>query len=363
MKIGILTLPLHGNYGGILQAWALQTVLERMGHTVNVFAPKRKRQWMFNVYLKRIAHKLLGKTLEIPVFFEMTHRYKELHPVQGFIRQKIKSKYLTDLNRINHLDYDALIIGSDQVWRKELFLPMWKTDCQTDPFLGFLNNKASRKIAYAASMGVDNWTFDVKANEAIKQEIKKFNVVSVREKSAVGIISGMFGIDVAHVCDPTMLLDSEDYIALVGENKKADNSSIVSYILDRNSNTDAILHKVMKSHNLPHRELNERTTSGSAKAIEDWISGFAEAKIIVTDSFHGCMFSLIFRKPLVFIGNHERGNARFQSLIETFGLQANHVADESDFDPEASYALPVDIENKINVFREYSFDFLKKSLS
>ncbi|MDE6098680.1 MAG: hypothetical protein K2G24_07315, partial [Muribaculaceae bacterium] len=72
MKIGILTLPLHGNYGGILQAWALQTVLERMGHTVNVFAPKRKRQWMFIVYLKRIAHKLLGKTLEIPVFFEMT---------------------------------------------------------------------------------------------------------------------------------------------------------------------------------------------------------------------------------------------------------------------------------------------------
>ena len=123
------------------------------------------------------------------------------------------------------------------------------------------------------------------------------------------------------------------------------------------------MHKVLKSHNLPHRELNERTSSGSAKAVEDWISGFAEAKIIVTDSFHGCMFSLIFRKPLVFIGNHERGNARFQSLIETFGLQANHVADVSDFDPEASYALPVDIENKINVFREYSFEFLKKSLS
>lgn len=127
MKIGILTLPLHTNYGGILQAYALQTVLERMGHEVHVIEKKKKplRLPTYKILLcygKRIAMNLLGhKTL---VFYE--RKYNREQPVVRQNTDKFIHKYVhlvqyDDFSDIKESEYDAIVVGSDQVWRPKYF--------------------------------------------------------------------------------------------------------------------------------------------------------------------------------------------------------------------------------------------------
>ena len=130
MRIGILTLPLHTNYGGILQAYALQTVLEKMGHEVVVFDTPNKTLlpplWKMPLsFGKRTLKKILGRTDRI--FVE--HYQNKIRPViakniQPFIDGKIHRKVIKNFHQLSQADYDAIIVGSDQVWRA-VYFHMW----------------------------------------------------------------------------------------------------------------------------------------------------------------------------------------------------------------------------------------------
>ena len=117
------------------------------------------------------------------------------------------------------------------------------------------------------------------------------------------------------------------------------------------------------AHNAAITEINTPDKNGSYISVEEWVRKIASTKMVVTDSFHGCVFSIIFRKPLIFIGNTSRGNARFDSLIRTFGLHKNMLSDISEFDPSFSYNLPEDIDARIEKLRNYSYSFIKNNLN
>ena len=133
MRIGILTLPLHTNYGGILQAYALQTVLERMGHEVVVFdtpnrMPLPPLKDIPKCFLKRIVKKLLGRNQKI--FYEY-YQNKKVIPVitqntQRFINSYIHRKEIRNFKELDGETYDAIVVGSDQVWRPLYFIPGWR---------------------------------------------------------------------------------------------------------------------------------------------------------------------------------------------------------------------------------------------
>lgn len=367
MKIGILTLPPDLNYGGILQAWALKTVLNRMGHDVEVFKPEplkgRPAYQMPLVWGFRLVNKLLRHSTT-PIFAEKHSRIeskRRFGAIRKFITDNLPLRIIPQITNLPYSDYDGIVVGSDQIWRKIYIEELWRTKTLSNVFLKQVPSSI-RKIAYAASFGVDKWQFNPETTSDISVALNDFKAVSVREKSAVNLLKDNAEIDVEFVLDPTMLLEAKDYLHELNLSISDKPSGVVSYILDANSATEDLINQLTTSTGLTHTELNNTNPSEAKRSIEEWLSGIASASIVVTDSFHGCVFSIIFRKPLLFLGNEHRGNTRFDSLISTFGLHPNLINRENPYDPSKSYSLPADIDEKLQILRNSSTSFLLKSL-
>ena len=349
MKIGILTQPLHNNFGGLLQCFALQTTLKRLGHEPWIIRRDRKgdikqltlinrifyyvRQGV-KVFLGRKFIRLLDKEKLAYVKRNTIYFTSEyINPKTGFITNH-------DLLKDCHLKnkFDAYIVGSDQVWR-----PIY-SPCITNYFLDFLptNDNNVKRIAYAASFGVDDWEFSEEDTKTCRDLLQKFNAVSVRENSAVLLCDKYLNrADAVHVLDPTMLLDKEDYIRLVEkENEPQSPGNLFCYILDKDEKKDEIIETIarhisavpftqMPKCHISYENLKYRLEDCVYPTVTAWLRAFMDAEMVVTDSFHGCVFSIIFNKPFIVYGNKGRGMARFHSLLSIFGLE-NRLATNSE---------------------------------
>ena len=215
MEIGIMTQPFSGNYGGILQNWALQQVLRRMGHdpvTVEVVPSHTvSQEWK---YLKMNTKALASRvTLQRPGrwFTWEKRRFTEAvaAPLRAFVDTQIRTcrVHASGLGALT-AGLGAWIVGSDQVWR-----PAYNPDLSL-PYLAFATDPSVRKIAYAASFGVDTWEYTPAQTAAARQAAARFDAVSVRERSGVGLCREHLGVAAEHVLDPTLLLDREAYLPL-----------------------------------------------------------------------------------------------------------------------------------------------------
>lgn len=369
MRIGILTLPLHYNYGGILQAYALQTVLERMGHEVNLIVEKRHPTrlplWKAPLsYGKRILQNMTGHPC--PVFLEqkierefpLVSRY-----TSEFVNKYIKYVIYDSFNDISESDYDCFVVGSDQIWRPAYFRNI------ENAYLKFAEGWNVRRIAYAASFGTDKWEYSTEQTEACKRLVQRFNAVSVREASGVELCKEHFGIEAKHVLDPTMLLDKEDYIKLfkTAETPKS-KGTLLNYILDETPEKTALIDKIAKDKGLVPFRVNSKVENLAAPLseriqppVEQWLRGFYDAEFVVTDSFHACVFSIIFGKPFVVCGNARRGLTRFDSLLGLFELGQCLVTDMSQF-VEIRKPDYDSVYQKLATLRSQSNDFIKNVL-
>ena len=372
MKIGILTLPLHTNYGGILQAYALQTVLERMGHDVEVFNRKQIRnlpaRWPMALF-KRMVKKFILRQ-KIIVLAERYHNkyYPELsRNTQLFIDSYIKQRFLQSLDDVKEFDYDAIIVGSDQVWNPSCFRPMWNSTME-NAFLNFAEKWNIKKVAYAASFGNDVWTFSQLETVACKKMISRFSGVSVREIIGLEMCRTNLGITAELVPDPTLLLSENDYMNLVKKsNVKKSAGSLLYYILDDSSEKNALVQKIAADRNLVPFRVNSKIEDVFASiedriqpSVEQWLQGFYDAEFVVTDSFHACVFSIIFGKPFVVYGNASRGLTRFSSLLSCFGIEDNLIISLSEYSKEKGGLVAS--EKSVEEFRDKGFAFLKKGL-
>ena len=373
MKIGILTLPLHTNYGGILQAYALQTVLERMGHNVEVLnKSQRKRlpaKWGL-VFLKRVIKKyVLGR--KVRVFAEFYHN--KYYPImskntQPFIEKYIKQRLLPSLKVIERKDYDAIVVGSDQVWRPCCFRPMWGASME-QAFLDFSKLWNVRRIAYAASFGSDLWEYNSQETEECKKLAKLFSIISVREQSGVSLCKDYLSADAVVVPDPTMLLSKDDYIKLIeSSNVPQSAGNLLCYVLDETPEKRDLVELVSKEKNLRPFRVNSKIEDHFAPVeervqppVEQWLRGFYDADFVVTDSFHACVFSIIFEKPFIVYGNVSRGMARFESLLSLFGLECNLITSLSDY--KEGCGKKVASLEVIDSFREKGLLTLKQGLN
>lgn len=331
MRIGILTLPLEINYGGILQAYALQTFLERMGHEVHLITIKKK-PLSLPLYIcpfcygKRILKNMLGE--KTPIFYEKILQQEQAEIQQytsKFISQYIKQAFYSDYTEIKSLDFDAIVVGSDQVWRPPYF------GCKKieQAYLKFTKGWNIKRIAYAASFGTDVWEYSPKQTVRCGDLLKKFDVISVRESSAAKLCQIHFNVKAEWVLDPTLLLEVTDYIQLI---KSADvhksKGNLFCYILDETEEKKKLINQVATQNNwIPFSvkaQSENRKVPISQRIqppIEEWLRGFLDAELVITDSFHGCVFSILFNKPFIAIGNEGRGQARFDSLLKLFSLE------------------------------------------
>lgn len=366
MKVGIFSHPLATNYGGNLQAWALQTVLERMGHDVRIFGLKQNKRsdWLIPlVWLKRFINKYaFNKKIDIFAERKKNKRFSRLFSKPySFVLNNIHEQKLKSLSKIPTHDFDLIITGSDQVWRKEYINYLWHTTDVSEAFLYNISNV--KKIAYAASIGVDEWEFTAKETQKISKALHDFDAISVRELSAIELLKDHTNCSAIHTLDPTMLLLPEDYFSLLNLPDRNCGGGLVSYILDPDTRSDRFIQTVKNAKRLPHRELNIMDEITPRLSVEEWVAGIAGADFVVTDSFHGCVFSLIFNKPFVCIGNSTRGNTRFDSLIETFKISRNFITKIEDFDLNYSYIPPQSIQDKLMALRVESLQFLRNAIN
>lgn len=347
MRIGILTLPLCTNYGGNLQAYALQTVLQRMGHEVVVLdvrdkpiqlPPLSNRIW---TYIKRILLKLGGKYHNVILYSTAIRNAKtKVRHINRFIYSYINRAVVDNLDDAKNLNLDAIVVGSDQVWRGCYFRFFWGKDMAA-AFTGFLEEPIIR-IAYAASFGTDEWEFTDEETTSCRELIRKFSMVSTREVSGLELCRKYLGCnDCHHVLDPTMLLDRTDYIKLSDEaGMPHSEGSLLCYILDETDYKISAVREVVAQRGLKPCDVNFQDRSffmrlpkdGGYPPIEKWLRGFEDATMVITDSFHACVFSILFNKPFIVFGNAERGMTRFNSLLSTFGLEKCLIADKGNFE-------------------------------
>jgi hypothetical protein len=378
MKIGIITLPFNSNYGGLLQAFALQTVLKQMGHEV-WSVNRRNRIMPFKFKVLSSTNRLIKSVIsgKMGVIRSWATAKEELvidQHTNRFLSENIQTtdflKSESDFEKLSRYKFDAYVVGSDQVWRPK-YSPRL-----ANHFLGFIDGTVNpKRISYAASFGVDNWEFTPEQTDECRKLLAKFNAVSVREDSAVKLCKQNFGIDATQVLDPTLLVSKEEYIRLVEKDKiPGCNGSLLTYVLDKSPDKQEFIKKIILETGLTEVSIMPKSLFRDAgrKKISDciyppvtaWLRGFMDAEYVVTDSFHGMAFAIIFNKPFLALGNTKRGMTRFSSLVKLFGLEDRIILSADSHLTEKLYS-PIDFHHVNEILKTKqleAYKFLSDSL-
>lgn len=349
MKIGIVTLGFHYNYGGILQAYAMQSVLGELGHKAFIIGYDSRPEW--RVRLGNIKWKLSKKVKKCVAVTDKITSFPLYH---------IPTRYFSGYSSIKETDFDAFVVGSDQVWRKEFVSDV------SLPFLLFTKGWNVKRIAYAPSFGSSEWKYNQKTTDLIKKSLSGFDGLSIREQSGADLCKRYLGLDAKVVLDPTLMAPLSAYTKFVKKQKKTSSASFV-YFVKRNMAAvgieevmEGLSEKTFYGIYLPY----EGYDSGVLPSVEEWLNDICHAKFVFTDSFHACVFSILFHKLFLVMPNIWGGSSRFDSLLKPLGLEYR-IVKGTEKKMKDLLLQPIDWESvdaKLNALRQDSLAFLKQAL-
>lgn len=377
MKIGILNLQsTRANYGAVLQAAALEEFIrEKTGCEVehlNYMPPEplpRKVSvaqfliWKIDGFNKRLSvflgHPIPGSLNDVGDI-EVFEQFRE-----SSISRTEALYNLEDLKEASQ-NYDVVVVGSDQIWRLAYTR-------QTFPafFLSFVPDKC-RKIAYAASFGTDRWEGDAQETREAAAFLCEFAGISVREKSGVDICRNVFDVEATHVLDPVLLVGRSYFNDLVNSNvgKTTAESDIVYYRLRGGTFGFNEIKKAGEQAGYSVENIYYRSCpSVSGDQVEhffysvtDWLAKIKTCrKMLVTDSFHGICFALLFEKNFIWIPNKEAGTSRLDSLLGELGLMERKCTSLVAVKRTIKASARIDygkVNARLKTLREASADFL-----
>ncbi len=342
MKIGIITFHWATNYGAILQAMALQNTLQTMGHDVEIIDYKPKQYepslWKFirNRQFLRIGSYFSNLKKEKRM---ATFRHKFLRCTQRYYSISELRKYC--------IKYELLISGSDQVMNP-YFLQSGEKCGSTAYFLDF-GKEETKRITYAMSFGVTKYPKHLISK--VSPLIKGFNALSVREMTGKDIFSSMGRNDAVLVPDPTLLLKAEDYDRMM-ELTPINSENTVVYML--HNRLSAIQNR------LPQGEMKVITS----ETIEEWIQAIRSSRYVITNSFHGMVFCLLYHIPFTIAlqnTKNEGMNDRFYTLLSRVGLQDRIMSEESCGVYHKSINWE-EVDMKMKTIRHAGIDYLNQNL-
>ncbi len=376
MKIAIMTQPLGKNYGGVMQAYALQQVLLEMGHqatTVDRQFPKKGRlftvlRWAYRVLMIRFGRRVAPAGIEryLGIFFKNTNAF-----IASNLSVTPPLYSSGDLQRhFKFAAYDAVVVGSDQTWR-----PSYSPNIY-NYYLDFLEGKPLAKIAYASSFGVDTWEYSPNESSRCARLAKSFDAVSVREESGIFLCEQFLGVKAQFVLDPTLLLEHTNYRKLFNEGgQERCPGGIFTYWLDADTFKQAVTTQAELGLGKAAFSCQARATLNHAVSaqlqdyvmppVEEWLQSFANADFVLTDSFHGMVFSIIFEKNFFAVVNEGRGAARFTSLLTSLGLSNRLLTTDTDLSA-INFSVGIDyagVRSRLSVLREQSRHFLGQGLA
>lgn len=346
LKVAIITIISY-NYGNRLQNYALQEILQKLNVQVETIPVEQKYNFKGKI-------KLRIKAIIAPAIKKYSGVCWDL-----FDQNIHWSKYTTKDDKIG-TQYNYFIAGSDQIWNPIL-------ECNSDrEFLAFTTDE--KKIAYAASIGLDK----LPDNEIdrYRRYISAFKAVSVREKSAADIIENLSCVRPKVVLDPTMLLPEEHWKAVTNQSKlRIKERYVVAYFLGiRTAEFDSyILRKAAEMHakliDIMKLPSDQKNKIGPA----EFVSLLYHSEAVFTDSFHGTVFSILFRKPfIVFERPYEEGygkmSSRLDTLLETFGLHEHRVNRKEQLKTVTMEYDFSKVEETLKERRKDSIEFLEEAL-
>lgn len=329
--VTIVTIFDHYNIGNRLQNYALQEVLKTLGLNVNTlqFIPNKiTKKTRIKWFIQKICgYKLPGDTNYWKLFVPREFKFEE------FNKTYIKTIAISDMSKLNSLQSDFWVVGSDQVWNI-----LWYNDFEVEGRIFFLEFvKDSPKISYAASFGVNS--IPEKWRVRLSKQLESFMALSVREESGKNILERMAGLKAEVHVDPTLLLGRKEWDFLAKKPAKVNCSKgyLLTYFLgDKSDVTKEIIHKIAKEKrleifNLLDFEQPDLYTVNPA----EFLYLVKNARIIITDSFHACVFSFIYCKPfLVFEreGLEMDISSRIDTFIRKFHLENKRFRGENSVD-------------------------------
>ena len=356
-----------------MQVYALQRYVRSLGHEPYTFYIKEEKP-SIKARVKEIVFNLFVKLFkgEQTAIFKRRLSEEERGIIDkntwDFVKKEIKlTDYLRspkDFYSFDTSEYDAYIVGSDQVWREpySISLPLY--------FFSFLDSEKKR-MSYAASFGKSDINeYSQRQKKYCKELLQKFELVTVRERDGVEICKNEFHVNAKQVVDPTLLLSASDYIKLSEKGKfhYYEEPYIFAYILDPNSYKLDIIEKFAKDNNLKVINILPSKVIDKRKPLEkyvyphvyDILSGFANATFVFTDSFHASVFSIIFQRQFLVFPNEKRGNSRIHSLLSDFDLGDRLITGDAPRGLIDYGSLNSSIDVKIIESKEYLNSFLNE---
>lgn len=378
MKIGILTYWWsQDNYGQLLQSYALQKYLRDAGHDAFLIRYDSRNDFLRTQFIlrcfKALNPVLLCKFLQHKINLKKLLEESKLND-RHF--DDFREKYIvqsenvyTSYNQLkeNPPEADVYIVGSDQVWNFSLFKTV--NNCKNLIHAYFLDfgSTQTKRISYAASWSCSDLRSDI--IEKISPLLKNFDYVSVREKSGINLCRKC-GYDTAEFrCDPTLLLTAENYRSLYKENYdtfKRKNPYLFLYML--NNTCDFDIQKVYEFGERKNLEIVYVTGNGKIDRYEktfatipQWLSLIDNAEYVVTNSFHCCVFSLLFEKKfgVVPLTKTLAGmNSRIETLSEIFGIKPRWIMEDES---EVFSVLEEEVNPVLQIKNEFDLrEVLKK---
>ena len=340
-KVGILTFHWATNFGAVLQAYALQRYLIEIGFDTDIINYRPYR-----VLLIQEITQLRNKAFH--------RKERALHEFRTKLQMSRKTIYCAKNLKSLFGKYDYVIAGSDQVWNESFAL-----GAEGKPTLSYFLHgcpPSTKRISYAASLGTD----DVceRYVECVRPELARFSAISVREESGKEILQKL-GFDAEVVCDPTLLLTRETYLDITSD-VKTDAPKVFAYILHEHAETGKIAEYVKKRKNADSQ-------GPDIYGLNEWLFCIQHSQVVVTNSFHGVMLSLILNKPFVAVLIKGSGmNDRIRTIFSAVGPghRAIDTYDENKLDALLDEAIPWDTVNVgLNELRERGRVFLRTALS
>lgn len=340
MKIGILTHPQGSNYGGLLQCYALSSFLRKQGHQTIVIHREKDRSFFLWEWIRSIL-----RFFHFPRYYSPQQPYDSLANIIPFIDREInRTKPIRSQRTMRRIcgEYglDAVIVGSDQVWRKDFAI-----EYGYNYFLDFVPSDV-KKISYAASLGLNKWEYDNNQTKKIKQLLSCFDKISVREEEAIRILCDNLNINAELMIDPTLLLTSEEY-DIIASPKLVNEKYVFVYWLGEKSQCEKTIEGyISKGYKVVYVGLKEKMVLPS---VGDWLSYIKYSDVVVTDSFHGCVFTLLYRRPLDVYENKSGGFGRIKTLFKLLGIDNGLHLSQDELEQ---------MDNNLNELRNKSRAFL-----
>lgn len=348
MKIALLTIWREKNFGAELQAYATIKVLQMLGYDVRMIdvrlsdCPRLNWKGRIANFISRFgpAHRKFCKFWKenIPT----TKRYKSVKSLQN-----------------NPPNADVYLVGSDQVWNPEVTVDF--------ALLYFLNFGASniKRISYASSFGTDKWKFPELKNE-VKGLLDSFSHITCRESSGVKILKDEFELDAEQVLDPTLLI--EDYKALTGDIQEQ--NLLVYYPLEYDLELELFSNELacelgmeVKNGNSSRKLLGR--IEWDRPDISEWIRNIAEAKFVITRSFHGMVFAIMHKRQFAVVADKYGRGTRLVSLLKLLGLDDRYFDSLEKLKIAEPWKKIIDysiVTPKLIKLRERSINILRQNI-